>query len=268
MNDRVKFRPFTGDAASQIRLDDSPLALVLCQIRWPEMNHLQGDLKPLAISFGETLKEMPIVGEVQEYAYEVTPEGVKQIESEKVFRWESLDRKWFVNLGRRFVSVYTTNYKDFEEFSERIELVVASVMNILKIEVTDRIGVRYVNRISDEGSLKKLTTLVKPEVLGNVEVPTKHGDVSLIASSNQSMYRVEDLSLNVRSGMVPAGESVDPAISALDCVSWILDLDSSSEKNRALIISDVLETVGKLSDTAYDYFKFAVQKEFVEEFGG
>ena len=270
MTERAKYRPFTGDSQKTVRLQNAPLELVLCQVRWPEMSFLQDDqLRPLALKFGQSMAaDYPIYSEAKEINYSITPEGVTQTVVGSVFQWVSVDQAWHISLAKRFVTLYCTHYTDYAEFSERLRVALANVRELLNVQVIDRVGVRYVNRLMDEETISNLPNLIRPEVLGYQALPTATGEVAIRSSANQAIYTVADASLQVRSGMIPAGETVDPAIAPLTGRSWVLDLDASVEARSMLDVDVVTDRASQLSDIAYDYFKYVISEGFVDHFGG
>lgn len=269
MTERVKYRPFTGDGEQSIRLDAAPLELVLCQVRWPELSFLQEErLRPIALQFGEAILDYPIFSEAKEISYAITPEGVTQNVVGSVFQWASVDQCWHVSLARRFVTLYATTYTNYAEFDERLRSVLENVRELLKVPVVERVGVRCVNRISDDATLAELPQLISPQVLGYQGLPIATGLATLQASNNQATYAVDDCHLQVRSGMVASGETVDPAIPPLEGrPSWVLDLDASNDRRWILDSKAVADQASHLSDIAYDYFKLVVTEGFVERFG-
>ena len=268
MADRERFRPFTGDTSKSIRLQSNPLALVLSQIRWPELSHLQTDLKEIALNFGSALPEYPIYEEIQEVGYQVTPDGVHQSVGDKLYRWASIDRTWHVTLGRRFVSLYSTSYVAFDEFSERLLKVMESVHAHVRTPLVERVGVRYVNRLDDPRLISAISEYVRPEVLGYLSLVPASADVTVLSSANQVRYAIGDVNLQVRSGVLSPNETADPAIPPVPASSWVLDLDASSEQFEPFSVQSILARAGKLSDVAYDYFKLVTTDGFLREFGG
>lgn len=267
MSERERFRPFTGDTSKRILLKEAPLAMVLCQIRWPDLNHLQLDMKPRALEFGSKLHDYPIFQESHEISYAVTPEGVEQGRGGAIFQWRSIDGAWNVSLGRRFLSLHCTDYPGFIAFDERLAAVLEHLENIIGVPLIERIGVRYINQIVDPRLIDHLEEYVRPDVLGYSFLTLPPG-TRLVSNANQALYAAEDVMLQIRSGMVPVGQTVDPAVSPATTESWVLDLDAFNENIFPFNLSDVRRAAGKLSDTAYDFFKLVVTDGFVREFGG
>lgn len=267
MSERERFRPFTGDTEKKIRLKAAPLSLVLCQLRWPDLNHLQGDLSQIAQSFGSALAAYPVVSNLQEATYMITPEGVTQQSGEKIFQWHSIDNAWHISLSRRFVTLYCTSYTSFPDFLDRLKPVLDALETHVKIPLIERLGVRYVNRVIEPQLVENLADYVRPEVLGYSGFVGATGEVQLETSTNQARYVVGDAALQVRSGVVPPGETVDPAVPPVQDASWLLDLDASSEGIAAFDVSTVIAKAGRLSDFAYDFFKYVSTEGFLKEFG-
>ncbi len=267
MADRERFRPFTGDTEKKIRLGNAPLVLVLCQVRWPDFNHLQGDLTELARAFGSTLDDYPIVSSMDEVAYTITPEGVTQIPGERIHQWRSIDGTWHISLSRRFVSLYCTSYTSFPDFRARLELVLDAIASQIKIPLIERLGVRYVNRIATPGLIDNLAEYVRPDVLGYAGLSGETGDAEIVSSANQARYLIDEATLQVRSGLVPADETVDPAVPPLQQPSWVLDLDASSDGMVPFGAASILDQASRLSDIAYDFFKYISTDGFLREFG-
>ena len=267
MADRERFRPFTGDTEKRIRLKEAPLALVLCQVRWPDFSHLQGDQTDIARAFGSVLDGYPVISNLHEVAYTITPDGVTQAPGEKIFQWKSVDDTWHVSLSRRFVSLYCTSYTSFPDFLVRLAQVLGALESEVKVPLIERLGVRYVNRITDARLVENLADYVRPEVLGYSGLTGVSGEARLASSANQARYLAEGAALQVRSGLVPAGETVDPAVPPVQMASWVLDLDASLEKTAPFDISVVLGEAGRLSDFAYDFFKYVSTEGFLKEFG-
>lgn len=270
MTERAKYRPFTGDSDKSIRLTDAPLELVLCQVRWPELTFLQEDrLRPLALQFGEGIADYPIFSEGKEINYIITPEGVTQNVVGSVYQWTSADQTWHVSLAKRFFTLYCTKYSQYPDFDKRLRGLLEQLRLVVKVPMIERVGVRYVNRIVDEAALEDLNKMISPQVLGYQALPLEIGEASLKASNNVAIYSIGDCNLQVRSGIVPPGETVDPALAPLASrPSWVLDLDASTEGRWILDTDEVADRAGHLSDIAYDFFKMVVTEEFEDQFGG
>jgi len=205
---------------------------------------------------------------MQEVSYAITPEGIQPTAGGMVYQWQSIDSRWHVSFGRRFISLFCTQYEDYEEFSQRLSTVVDALAKAIRVPLVERVGIRYVNRISDPRLVDNLLAYVRPEVLGYSALIAEFPEVRLVSSANQAKYAVGDLALQVRTGVVPPGETVDPSVRPLEVESWVMDLDAAAENVTPFDADGIVAQASKLSDVAYDFFKLVTTEGFVREFGG
>ncbi|TFC87168.1 TIGR04255 family protein [Cryobacterium sp. TmT2-59] len=269
MTDRERYRPFTGDSETRVRLQTAPLELVLFQLRWPELAYLQSEnLTPIAQAFGVTLSEYPLYSSTPEMTFSVGPTGVQQHEVGTVHQWSSIDRKRHVSLGKTFLSIYTQDYPGWPDFAEHLRVVLDLLQANVDIRYVERVGVRYLNRIADPELMGRLGELVTPQVLGYQSLPTPaSADVVLLQNLNQAQFSVGGGILQVRSGVMAPGTTLDPSVAPVPGPSWILDIDAMIEVNAAFDLEGVLAQAGRMSDAAYDFFKFIIKTGFIDEFG-
>lgn len=268
MTNRDRYRPFTNDAQTRVRLDAAPLALVLCQVRWPDLSALQGDLHPIAERFGAQLSNFPLYSESQEMAIELTPQGVTQLPTATVYQWESADRTMRVNLTKNFVALAVKRYDGYEAFSAQLRDVLKALSDAVSIPLVERIGVRYLNRITDQDHLARIDELVIPELLGHQALRPAAADVHVVQALTQSLFQVVSGHLQARSGILAGGESIDPSIDPIADQSWVLDIDSFCQNEVLFTVDNVLHDAGRLSDAAYDFFKLVIQQGFLDAFKG
>lgn len=269
MTERVRFRPFTGDSERRVEMSRAPLALVLVQARWPEHGHLALDFKQLALTFGENLDGFPLYQEIVDQGFQLTTEGVQPVRGETTYQWRSLDDVWVVQLNKTFVSLYCTPHVDYRytELAERLDQIIGLLHSVLKIQVTDRIGVRYVNRLSEPDFMSELPSIFDHRVLGMAGLEGNHG-VQLVNTLSQAIYRIEDVTLHVRSGYLGPGETMDPSIVPVPTQSWILDLDASQEARLIYSPGQIQAVAGRLADTAYDFFKLVLNDDGERQLDG
>lgn len=268
MGERDRYRPFTGDSDYRVRLDVAPLEMVLCQVRWPQVSALQGDLKHIAAEFGRFIPDFPLYSPSVETAIELTPSGPIQVPGNSVHQWSRVDRSGTVTLTSTFVAFYVKNYVNYDLFDEQLRVVLEAVEKTLRLPLFDRVGVRYVNRISAPEQVEKIEQLMRPEVLGHQALGPFAEGVSLRQSISQSLFEVGDGYLQARTGIVPPNETVDPLIEPLRTPSWILDIDSFKQEEAVFTADAVRARAGKLADAAYDFFKLVIKDSFVDAFEG
>lgn len=268
MATREKFRPFTGDSEKRILLSNAPLELMLVQLRWPELGHLQVGWRDRALGFGSSLGALPLFSESRERSFSITPSGVREEDGDPVFNWSSVDGVHNVSLGRRFFSFYTTTYTSYADFSEHLIPLISKIHSELQIPLLERVGVRYVNRIADRGLLDNLVDYVRPELVGFAALAGDDSEVQLTSSTNLASYAIGPDVLQVRTGVLPANETLDAAIAPLSEASFVIDLDASRSGQMSFDAASGENQVGRLADIAYDFFKLVVTDGFVHAFGG
>lgn len=260
MDNRVRFRPFTGDTGRQVRLENAPLALVLLQVRWPSHSQFERDFEALALDFGDGLEEFPLFDRIHENGVQITPEGVSAIEGATAYRWRSIDDVWTVSLTRNFVSLYCSPHAgyQFSEMRDHLGRVVELMETVLRVKRLDRVGLRYVNRISQPDVMSALNEVFDSRVLGHAGLQDIDG-VQHLSSASQATYQVEEILFQTRSGLIPAGQTVDQAIPPLNGPSWVLDIDASVNQNMIFDAERLGAMISRLADVDYDFFRLVVK---------
>lgn len=268
MTERKRYRPFTDDENVKVRFDAAPLELVLCQVRWPQLSTLQGDISDSARSFGNLLTGFPLFSAGPEMVMELTPSGFIQAPAGVLYQWSTPDRATSVTLTNTFVTLATKRYEGYEAFSGQLRDVLTALEATMRIPLVERVGVRYVNRITDPAKISHIGDLVRPEILGYQVLTAATSEVRLVQALTQSLFDVGDGSLQARSGILPPGETLDPTIGILESPSWILDIDSFQQSEALFDLESVLAQASKLSDSAYDFFKLVILEGFLDTFEG
>lgn len=264
MTERNRYRPFTGDAQRRIRLESPPVPLVVAQVRWPELTELQGGIDEAAGRLAQRLDSYPFHDRGQEVSVQITQEGVTTQPGEVVHQWQSENREWHIAFTRRSFAVFCIRYSGFDEFADRLRVGLEALASTVGVPTLERVGLRYVNRIVDEETIKSLPEMVESAILGLSLLRASSAEVSQLTSLSQAIYAVGQDRLQVRSGFLPAGETVDPAIPPVGNTSWVLDLDAMRDAPGPLFTESVLDVVGRLADINYDFFKLIAKNKYVE----
>lgn len=266
MSDHVTNNPFIGEPVEEIRLSSAPLILVICQMRWPQVTAMAGDISDIASQYGKAVEHnFPLSNQHKEVQFQLSPQGVTQTQGDDIYEWTSADGDWSILVSQRYFTLQTKKYTNRQDFFERMSDALGPLLSIVDIPVLERIGFRYTNRISDAGDLARLSDLVRAPALGSFEFGD---DVEMVHTLSEAVYRVGEANLRVRSAQLPRGGTIDPAITPIDDKSWILDLDASSEARTLYNVPDSISKAQELSILAYGYFRWAVKPEFLTHFGG
>jgi len=261
--------PFGSDPVAHVPLGAAPLARVLTQVRFPRLTTLAaGDDAANALAAAMS-DRYPILNEQREVAVTITPEGVEQSPvTGKVWQLRSADEQWQVSFGHSFLAVDTASYSSREDFLARVDDAWAAFVTVARPPFVERVGWRYINRISDEATLSGLAALVRPEVLGGLPAPADTG-VRLIHGITESLYSIDEFDgLQARWGILPGGAVIDPTLPPAPDPSWILDLDAFRTRRSGVTTAEVREHVHELAERAYQYFRWVVTPDFLTRFGG
>jgi uncharacterized protein (TIGR04255 family) len=261
--------PFTPVAPEEVPLDNAPLALVLCQVRFP-----------LNLSFGldSTLAEVqarlkgryPILDREQTVGFTIQSEGgvVAQPKAETLLRFRSKERDWQVSLATEFVALDTRAYVSRTDFMERLGEVLDVLAEVDAPAECSRIGMRYVNRLTEQKFLDHLRDWVRPEVLGpNSFIPSDH--VDLFLSVCESQFRLDDTcGAQTRWGVVPPNVNMDPSYPAVPGPSWVLDFDMFTAARQDFESKSIVKEAERFAEYAYAFFRWVCKPSLLRELGG
>ena len=267
---RVKFRPFTKDDKKSVRLKKAPLELLMVQMRWPTHNALVHDFEQHVSRLAQHLDDYPLSEPARDISVNLTSDGVSASEGEKVYHYYSVDNIWDLHVTSHSVTLsFDPRYKGygFSDVYERFLKLLEAVKDSFGVLQANRLGVRYINRITDEKVIGDISNAFKPQVIGYQDLLLQD-EIELVTTMNQAVFQVEDISLNVRTGVVPPYQTPDRALKPVDTRSWVLDLQAVSTQNLSTQGTDIQNAVNRLSDTCYDFFKYVLLDEGEEKFGG
>lgn len=153
-------------------LGNSPLAEVICQLRFPEILAI-GAQPP--VEFQERIRDaFPQFGVRKESpAPKITGvPGNLVLENQPPvtnYQFVSEDGVWRVNLTNTFISLCCTRYTCWEDFAKRLDQPLAAFIQVYKPAYFQRVGLRYLNVISRKQLSLEETPwreLMEPEYLG------------------------------------------------------------------------------------------------------
>jgi uncharacterized protein (TIGR04255 family) len=107
--------------------------------------------------------------------------------------------------------------------------------------------------------------LVRPEMMGAATLDIPDG-VALNHSLLEIQLNRGAHTILVRSGVLPAGTTIDPAVPATNLKSWILDIDSAVTGPDAVPVDKIEELSSDLAERAYRFFRYTVTNDFLTLF--
>ena len=259
--------PFGDDPVEEVPLSGAPLVRVMAQVRFPGLTALaDGDAFD---AFAKAVAgDYPILRNAHEVQVLISPGGVTpQPTTGLVRRLLSPDENWQVSVSETFLALDTGAYPSRDAFCSKLESILGIFNETVAPPAIERVGIRYVNRLSEQAHLDRLGTLVRREVLGGEAVVRPDG-VDLVHSLSESLYSVGERSLHVRWGTLPAGAVLDPTIPGVPTRSWVLDLDSFVVARFEPEAKQLGNEARRLAEQAYRYFLWVVTADFLKTFGG
>jgi uncharacterized protein (TIGR04255 family) len=198
----------------------------------------------------------------------IGPNGGLPQDAGVIWRFEQQDPDaWQVTLAPSFVSLSTKKrYVNRSDFLTRLAVVLHALERWLEPKLCDRIGVRYLDRVSGD-QLKRLTELVRPEVLGVAGMPSD-GDSEIIHTLADTLFHLADGSeLRSRWGVIPIGSTYEAGVEPFSARSWVLDLDHYNAQPQTFDLAAINGAVATFCDRIYRFFRWAVTDEFLDAFG-
>jgi len=241
---------------------------VIAQVRFPPVMKIESDPGFVA-PFQEAIrKDYPILRPERQLGVLIGSGGVQPQDAGTLWRFETKDPEaWQVTLAPTFVALSAKRYTRRSDLLARFTVVLHALESWLSPNVCDRIGVRYVDRVSGDG-LAHLSKLVRPEVLGVAGDEEAMGQVEVVHALSDSLFRLEDSSeLRGRWGTLPSGATYDPGIEPARTPSWVLDLDHYTSKQEDFDLAVIGGKINEFCDRIYTFFRWVVTDDFLNEFG-
>ena len=132
---------------------NNQLAEVICQLRFPKILSIDTNVPA---EFQEAIRaEYPKYTALNETHPPriVGAQGNLQVDTPnptKNYQFASLDNTWRINLTNSFISLTCSQYSNWETFAKKLDIPLASFIQIYKPACFDRIGLRYLNFFSRE----------------------------------------------------------------------------------------------------------------------
>ena len=257
--------PF-GPPAQEMPLIRAPLVNVIAQVRFPAVMKIEDSA--FVANFQETIrKDYPILRPERQLGVLIGPGGVQPHDAGTVWRFETKDPDaWQVTLAPTFVSLSAKRYTRRSDLLARLTVVLHALEGWLQPHVCDRIGIRYVDRVTGE-QLDRISTLVRPEILGVAGDEAALGSAKVVHALSDALFRLDDSSqLRGRWGRLPAGATYDPGIEPAREPSWVLDLDHYSSQEEDFDLATIGGRAADFCDRIYTFFRWAVTDAFLDEF--
>ncbi len=258
--------PLDGPPPSEVPLENAPLIRVIAQVRFPLIASIER--RDYIGAFQEAIRGT--YGVLRpEYArsFSIGPRGPMETRTSTIWRFQNGSDDWRVSLAPDFLALETTKYTSRQDLVERLEFVLRALAEHINPNNIDRLGVRYIDRVSGE-LLTDLPKLVRPEVAGILATPLARFAGHSIT---ESVFKLPSIGgkVSTRWGLVPGEGTVDPgAIEPMPKESWLFDVDAFKQETQPLDVDTIVQQARSLAERVYSIFRWATNDEFLRRFGG
>lgn len=242
------------------RLSGSPLELVICQIRFEARPEVSG--AEFGFQFHEALGgeggRYPRLDPIQHQNLElnVTEDAEPQVKTttrQTGWTMKSADGDWGVTVVPDHVAIETSAYTTWDDdFEPRLREVIAAVAGVLKPALTQRIGLRYVDRITELelDSVQDWKDYICPELLG----PALHeGFGEAVRATHQTIGLEVDpgVMATMQHGAIRSDEGKK--------VDYVLDYDIARTQSRRFDEGALMEDAIAFNRIALQLFQASVE---------
>jgi uncharacterized protein (TIGR04255 family) len=258
--------PLIAPLPPEVPLPNAPLVRVIGQVRFPPV--LSVEKRDFVAPFQEAIRgTYPVLRPEQAQGIVLGPEGMVPGPKQVAWRFSDVPGAWRVSVTPEFVAIETTAYTSRSDFLSRLEFVLDAVADHVKPALVQRLGVRYVDRVTGD-ALADIRQLVRREVLGIVGVPFAREVRHSVTQTAFALPGAKE-QIMARWGLVPPGASIDPtAIEPIEQPSWMLDLDMFSNEEAPFVPKEIVGAARRYCERLYAVFRWAVEDDFLRRFGG
>jgi uncharacterized protein (TIGR04255 family) len=132
-------------------LGNSPLAEVICQVRFPT---ILGISKEDPVDFQENVREYFPELEIEQTVL-ISPLGHESVQSElkpRIFRFKDSEDNYSVTLAPDFFALVSKSYTTWIDFREKLQYVTEAIQSIYRIPYANRVGLRFINVFTIENT--------------------------------------------------------------------------------------------------------------------
>lgn len=249
--------PVNVPKASLTHLDSAPLTAAVAQVRYSPVHAVEK--RDLVADFEARLDKRYVAQDpetAQGFAVHIGSGPAPLIPSppvETVWPFKDDERGYAVALGHSSLAVEVdAAYHDFRQFLKEFSAAVKAFDEIFQPKREIRLGLRYINQVSDNRLRRDLGTVINPELVSPVGKAVEGGLLRSFAE-----LRVEESlgTFVIRHGLVE------------DSVMYLLDFDYFSETERHFNSRRVIKTVKDFHVLIESFFVWSLNPDYLAELG-
>jgi uncharacterized protein (TIGR04255 family) len=251
--------PISVPKTSLAHLDTAPLKVAVAQARYSPVHAVEK--RELVADF-ESRLDMRYVAQDARKSQSLTIQIGSGAPSaavmpppvaDTVWPFRDDERGYVVSLGNSSLAVEAdSTYHDFPQFLEEFSVAVTACAEIFRPKLEVRLGLRYINQISDERLRDDVRNIVNPELVLPVGTAVQSG---LLRSLSELRVAESLGTFVIRHGLV-------------DDATYLLDLDYFSEAERDFDPQQVITTVDGFHAVIESFFIWALTPHYLAELTG
>ncbi len=255
--------PF-GAVAQRIQLDPDPLVNVIAQVRFAPVLSVRDP--SFVAPFQEAIRhDYPLARRDLQQQVALGVQGAPTLDESVLWRFSDTESNWKVTLSEDFVSLDCGNYTNRPDFIARLSQALTAVAEHIRPVLTNRVGVRYTDRLADPAKLERLQEFIRPEMLGLGSAGLSGGHTA--SEMTHAEFAIGRVSLLGRWGHLPPNTTHDPLIEPVDGPSWVLDLDAYTAVTAPFDAALCADEAEQYASIVYGFFRWAVSDEFLRAHG-
>lgn len=241
--------------SDRVLYDRTPLKSVSCEVRFPALLRIETE-PPVAFQDG-VRHAFPIYGKINTAVLGGLPPQILaamgELSTGVSYSFATSDGSYSVKLASSSLALTSSHYVMWDEFIERLKLVLDCFSKVYIPTFYSRVGLRYQNAIkrSELGlKEKKWADLLRPELVGVLALGGWEEPDELI-SIVRSKLDSQDNCFRLQHGFGQIDN--DPEI------AYLLDFDFYTDKQ--IEVSDVLAKIDRLHSYSGDAFRWAIGEQ-------
>ena len=252
-----------------LHLTRSPLVYVVTEVKFSAVMAMEKFVPDIQEQLRHNGFPRFVKGQLQELMLQA--DAPPRVNTTDRFEFLNRDNSLGIVLSPNSVIIQTNTYKNFEEFEKSIAVALKVVNSIVKIDLAERIGLRYVDVVR-LGEKQALADYLRPGLLGidttELGITTKTSRYEFLGSTSlgklvvRSAQSESPLPINV----VPS--SIAPSVSlAPNEIATVLDFDHFFEGSLDFDIDKILSIMGDLHDAIDRAFRNSVTTKALKFWG-
>jgi len=254
---------------SPLRLTESPLVMVLAQVRFAPVLKM-ADYVP---TLQESLRHRGFPGFGSQTLREIALGP--QLTVKEATRWlfANAEKTEVVVLTENFVVLETSRYTVFKDFAKRLQIVLEILEEEARLSLVHRLGLRFVDLILPNDG-EELQEYLKPQLHG---LKADDLGVDRLLNHFESRGTTDEGQLVIRLHQNDQGAILPPDLDSTtlvfdakpgrDSLITLLDIDHSSETDRAFDVPDILDAMWRIHKYTDRAFLSSVTPEALKRWG-